>query len=353
MRIGILLTHPKSEKKKDELVNIHSRIRPWLKLIADISNKKGLTIRREGKTMVGGDVSIGLYIMWNYPNVEIDFIRPHQITSQRLKSNDLNFSVIYDLLESYHNDSKRIFNRYKRVLERATNVYPSYQYQKFINNKCNYYKYLEKKKVTVVPTFCISSSTAHRKGLDTLITRLLNKIKHQKWKSFIAKPVYGQESLYFKKFNLNQKRSFRMYMKKALKKFPGIIFQEYVKNFDKENPEVRAYFVGERYEFSIVTTKKTVKLPKQEGGTAKIPKFTAIKKQARSVLRKLPPMVIRGKRLPRLLSRIDIGCCLEGKNKTFVNELEFVPSLYIEDHKVPIDAYLGDQMIKITKKFLR
>ena len=79
-------------------------------------------------------------------------------------------------------------------------------------------------------------------------------------------------------------------------------------------------------------------------------------KLGRDTLKKLPKIVVNGVELPKLLTRIDISCCLEGKNKyssMFVNECEFVPSLYIEE-KTPtqIEVDLAKQMYKITKLFL-
>ena len=68
MKIGILLTNPKAEKKKDELVKVNSRKRPWAR-----STPRRFTILRDGKRHIPGDVSIGQYIMWNYPDIEIDF----------------------------------------------------------------------------------------------------------------------------------------------------------------------------------------------------------------------------------------------------------------------------------------
>jgi len=44
IKLGIVLTRLKAEKKKDELVNIDSKHRPWLK---DIPKK--LTIMRDNK----------------------------------------------------------------------------------------------------------------------------------------------------------------------------------------------------------------------------------------------------------------------------------------------------------------
>jgi hypothetical protein len=66
------------------------------------------------------------------------------------------FIIIYDLLESFHLSDKSKFKNFEYTLKNSDNVYPPYNYQKFINNKCTYYKYLANKKIPVAPTHCIS-----------------------------------------------------------------------------------------------------------------------------------------------------------------------------------------------------
>ena len=194
MRIGILTAHAKAEAKKDELVLVTSTKRPWARLAP-----QHLTIKRNKKNFIPGDVCIGCYIMYTYPHIEVDFIQPHEISVKRLHSNDLNFVLIYDLLESFHTDKNSVYQKFKDTLKRAKNVYPPYYFQKFINNKCSYYKYLEKKKQQVVPTFCITRKKwKTRQEKVRYVQGILDKIKHNKWEQFIAKPVLGQESLDFK-----------------------------------------------------------------------------------------------------------------------------------------------------------
>ena len=76
---------------------------------------------------------------------------------------------------------------------------------------------------------------------------------------------------------------------------------------------------------------------------------------SRKVLKKLPDVIVDGIKLPRLLTRIDVSCCLEGPKSIFVNELEFVPSLYIEENTPgkPIDQQLGDKIVDALEKKLK
>lgn len=351
IRIGILLTRAKAEKKKDELVNIESRKRPWLKLAKE-KEYSHLTIRRGNKVCVPGDASIGLYIMWNWNNIDVDFIHPHEIDSERLKNNDLNFMLIYDLLESFHVDKKSIYEKFKNTIKNANNVYPPYYYQKMINNKCSYIDHLEKKNDSVIPTYCIMKDKYNKNGLKKTLELLREQVKKRKWEKFIGKPVLGQESIDFKKFNRFSESVVSRYMKKCFKKYPGLIFQKYIEGFDKANPEIRMYYIGNDYKYSVITNNKTVKIPKSEKGTENVNNMNALMKKSKQTLFRLPKIKIKGKVLPRLLTRIDMSCEKNFKKPWIVNEVEFVPSLYIENVNYIPEIRLGDQMVKIVKKFL-
>lgn len=353
LKIGILITRAKSEKKKDELVNINSRKRPWLKLISTDKSYSKLTIKRGNKTCVPGDISIGFYIMWNWKNVSVDFIHPHEINTDRLKKNDINFMLIYDLLESFHVDKKKIFERFKTTLKNCNNVYPPYHYQKFVNNKCSYIKHLDKKNDSIIPTFCIMKDFYNKHGINKTFNHLSSAVKKKNWSKFIGKPVYGQESIDFKKFNNLSERSIKNYMSMGFKKYPGLIFQKYIEGFDKANPEIRMYYIGNKYKYSVITNDKTVKIPKSEQGTDKVNNKDLLIKKGNVTLGKLPPIMMKGKKMPRLLTRVDISCNKKFDKPWIVNEIEFVPSLYIENINFIPEIDMGDQMVKISKLFKR
>lgn len=347
LKIGILLTRAKAEKKKDELVSVRSKKRPWM---AD-NVPKGVSIQRNGIPHVPGDVSVGLYVQWNWKNVKIDFIHPHEVSPKRLKQNDINFTLIYDILESFHVDPKPTYRKFKDALKTSSNVFPPYYYQKFINNKCSYIMYLGKKRENVIPTYCMMNETFVKRGITSLEQTLTKKLT-QWGDAFIAKPVYGQESKFFKKFKRASigGKPFRAYVKKVMSKYPGIVFQKYIEGFDKKNPEIRMYFIGNEYCYSIVTNDKMVKIPRQENGTQTVPHFKALIQMGHRVVRKLPPIKIQGTSVPRLLTRVDVACGPKFAQPWLVNEVEFVPSLYIEDINFIPEIDLGDQMMAIAKK---
>ena len=358
IRIGILLTLPRLEKKKDELV-CENKERWWLK---DVQNK--YCIKRQNKNCCPGDVSIGKYIESKY-KIKVDYIMPREITKERLKKNTVNFMLIYDLLEAFHSsktpEKKRRYQELVKVLSEAKNIYPPYDYQQLINDKSKYIKHLSKKKKTrVIPTFSITRQQynrfgkTHQQRVQKTAQSIINRAKKQGWKKFIAKPIFGQESIGFKAFDPEKiEQQVPKYVDKMFndKKtiYPGILIQKYIEGFDKENPEIRMYFIDEDYKYSVITTDTKVTIPKNEKGTEPVPGFNQLKLFAKQTLKGLPPIKINGKKLPKLLTRIDIACQQKFKKPWVCNEVEFVPSLYIEDINGIPEIPLGDGMVKIAR----
>jgi hypothetical protein len=358
LKIGIVLNYKNAEKKKDELLPVDSKEKPWLKL-GDQQKYKNHIVLKKGKKYVPGDVAIGLYIESKY-GIQVDYITPDEVSTRRFKMNDLVFIIIYDLLEAFHlTKKKENFNRFKLALKNSNNVYPPYQYQKFINNKCLYYKYLGKKGIPVAPTHCVTKEKWYIRNPKSYVSNLLAKVKHNKWDSIIAKPVYGQESIAFAKFMSCKKDGLKCQENKILKyfaknvpKYKSIVIQEYIKGFDKSNPEFRTFFINGEYMYTIITTSDDVEQPVQEGGKFPIPdaKWKVAMELARKTINSLPKIDLANK-YP-ILTRIDIGSGLEGAPETlFINEVEFVPSLYIEDQNNPVIETISDALVKTTKEY--
>ena len=358
LKIGIVLNYKKAEQKKDELISIDIPDKPWLK-IADDKRYSNYVVLKKSKKFVPADVAIGIYIESKYPDCEVDYITPDEISTRRFKKNDLVFIIIYDLLEAFHLTKKENFKRFKLALKNSNNVYPPYPYQKFINNKCLYYKYLAKKGLPVAPTHCVTKEKWYTRNPKLYITNLIQKMKHNKWESIIAKPVYGQESKDFARFLASkksgldsQKNHLLRYFARNVPKYKSIVIQQYIKGFDKSNPEIRTYFINGEYYYSIITTSDDVELPVQEGGKYVIPdqKWKYAMQLARKVMDSLPKLELNSK-FP-ILTRIDLGSGLEGVPETlFVNEVEFVPSLYIEDQNNPVAEKIGDSLVEVTKEY--
>jgi hypothetical protein len=367
-RIGIVLNFKKAEKKKDELLYVNSRKKPWLQLANEPEFRPYSIMRAdrndELKRHVPVDVALGLYIKSMYPDVVVDFIRPDEISVSRFAQNDIVFLMQYDLLEAYHLDRSN-FVKFKKVLEKSNNVYPPYDYQKFINNKCSYYNYLEKHDIPIAPTHCIDIKGFNRNP-DTYIENLLEEIESIGWDSFIIKPVYGQESFGFGKFlNVSENRQqiktkLLHYFNKFADKYTGFIVQKYIAGFDKGKIEARMYFINGKYLFCMATSGLTWSAtmretrPVQEGGTFKISdtEWAYIKRLAKKVMKTLPTFNLKEGMQNSIITRIDIGSGLEGVPYSFfVNEVEFAPSFFIERQDEPVIQHIGDALVKTAEEY--
>lgn len=342
LRIGIILTRVKAEKKKNELVCSGTK-RPWLSKAS-----KKLGVLRNKKRAFPGDASVGVYIMNKWEGIEVDFMCPEDVTPVRLKMNQINFMLIYDVLESFHVDRPEVYRRFVNSLKGANNVYPPYSYQKFINNKCNYIKHLTNRNADyAIPTMCV---TKFDQGTKAKVIEFGEKMGG----TFIGKPIFGQESIDFKKFDakasLRSNSPLDKYIKRCSKKYPGIIFQKYIEGFDASNPEIRMYFLADKYRYSVITNDVSVRTPKQENGNMTVEPFEALKRFAKKIVDGLPPIKVGGTDLGRMLTRVDIACGPKFAKPWIVNEIEFVPSLYIEDVRYVPEPELGDFMVAAAKK---
>jgi glutathione synthase/RimK-type ligase-like ATP-grasp enzyme len=211
----------------------------------------------------------------------------------------------------------------------------------------------------VAPTFCSTNQKEYTLHPQKYIDNLIDRVKEHGWKSVVTKPVYGQEAIGFSKFiNLFEKEStlnrFVDYITNNIYKYKSIIFQEYIEGFDQDNPEIRTYFINGTYAYSIITTQHLSVQSIHEGGTySKLSKeeWDYIISFAKKVMKTLPQFDMKNKH--PILTRIDIGSGMDRSlNKGyFVNEIEFVPSLYIENNNFPVLEKIGDTLVKIVKGY--
>jgi len=401
-RIGILLTVSKLEAEKEEVISLRRRIPPrlWLKDV-DFKLNPDFKIDREPYKLkhfdieiprtvgVATDVSVGQYLKTYYGDTFIiDYIRPKEITRERLASNDINFLIIYDQLESFHYDrtqGKRIYHNFLDVVRNSdSNVFPNWEYQTFISSKLIYYNHFKSVGIPIAPTYTLTRDELNEQtALDAkangeegaeerVILKILAKIQSENWGKFIAKPEMGQESKACKTFrpNVNLQRMFTKYVITTLKKYPGLIFQKFIPGFGEkvDAPEVRTYWVGKEYQFSIVATAQKMYCLAEEGhnpkgrkqnGMMKLPNaadLSTLKNIARKVMdvlqSKMTHTDVDGKPLPLLITRVDMGCMRDGEFKPWVNEVEYVPSYYVEDHTHALEGTVARQCAVIAKKFL-
>lgn len=372
VRIGVLLTHSKQEWKKGELFDCTEE---WTKQIAKkfVFNQDEGKHKRNGKFGIPTDVLTGSYIQHSLQekDVNVDLITPQEVSKERLASNDLNFLLVYDDLEAFHTDKsvdKVHFKKFRKCLSEAKNVYPPRKYQEFVYSKINYYNYLQQKKVSVLPTFTMTVEEYRKFGHSTAVDKVLEFHQRECTNNVIGKPVLGQEGKDIEWFNGEDRVLLSAYIQRNMKKYPGLVFQKMVEGFGntQKSPELRMYYLGDDYKYSIcagayASVKDKVTRfyrPDTEGGTLKAP-MKKLKLATKKILKKLPPMVMpNGARLPRLITRLDMGYLQDGKYAPFVNEVEFVPSLYAECKPAQknVQDYIATcakQMVKITKQYVK
>merc|ERR1719419_1751267 len=91
-----------------------------------------------------------------------------------------------------------------------------------------------------------------------------------------------------------------------------------------------------------------MRLPK----LANIETLKTIAKRVIDVLETKVTTTPNGVALPLLMTRVDMGVMRDGKFNPWVNEVEYVPSYYVEDHTHPIEGTVAKQCVLIAKKFL-
>jgi len=247
-----------------------------------------------------------------------------------------------------------------------------------------YYNYFKRVGIPIAPTHTLSrdefkeqiaieTAAGGVEGVnERVVAKILAAIQSEKWGKFIAKPVLGQESKACRTFRPgnNLHKMLTKYVVTTLKKYPGIIFQKFIQGFGKtvDAPEVRSYWVGHEYQFSMVATDKKIyclagegdKPPgRKQNGVMRLPKsadIDTLKDLSRRVIEVLQSKITLtapgGGALPLLMTRVDMGVMRDGEFKPWVNEVEFVPSYYVEDHTHPIEGSVAHQCAIIAKKFL-
>jgi len=358
MRIGIVLTSEFHEElKKNEVISVKSKHRAWLR---DVDDR--YVLKKGNKRYVTGDVALGCYLQYTYgaQGIQIDMIFPKEVTLRRLHSNVLNFFIIFDRLECFHTQTSEFYRKFVNVMKQAKNIYPNYSFQDLINYKSKYYTYLSKRDIAVIPYLHMKRSEWQKSKTENarlvLIRNFIAKAQQKGWKGIVLKPELGSESIDVEFFTLDTPpERIYSYLEKHLRMYEGIIMQQFVPGFNKNSPEYRTYFIGDEYKYTIITRfgPDKVLYPKDEGGTVETENMYKARTLAKKTLKVLPNIVVQGVELPRLLTRVDVGCCYSKQTPVWINEVEFVPSLYIKESPYFVEALLGDQMVKITKIFMK
>lgn len=178
----------------------------------------------------------------------------------------------------------------------------------------------------------------------------------------ICKPVLGMGGADVELFRATDKgrRQLSNHFRKCMKKYPGLVVQKAVKGFgmSKDCPELRMYFLADKYKYSVSANANCVlSHPKAEGGTLSAP-LGKLKIVAQNIIKKLPPIVMpNGVRMPRLITRLDMGWRVDGRYQPFLNEIEVSPSLYnykpLKEGMIDYISGCGRQIVKIARRYTK
>ncbi len=308
MRIGFIIG-----KEDDDNVRKSS-----MKLLPGIPDEF-----KNEKGVVDIDVAVPYFISLNY-NVDVDIIKPGEMTKKRLLNNDINFCIGFDLITAAYNHGSKVYNLANHVFRnwKSFNIYPSWKLQNFIYEKGSYLKKLEKAGIPVAPTIDFKGGRVTKKRVSALI----DQIQKKGWEQFIIKPQGGAWSDGIVKLSTEEvsedPKILTGYFKQY--KFKSYVIQEVMKGFAKFW-EIRLFWYNGKFAYAIAN-----KAPPATGAdeivAKKLPsQVAACKKIGRKLLKLLPKVGGKGHNKPPVILRTDFGCCQGNtldKNKYFLNEME-------------------------------
>ena len=284
------------------------------------------------------DIALAYLMKTKFVGVTVDIIQPKDITNQRLKKNDINFVIGYDVINAINDDpSVKKFSGQKGLEKldkiyqtRSNNVFPSYPFMSFLWDKKKYLQHLEKNKIPISPTIFI------KKNISPL--SLLQKIKQKKWKDFIIKPIGGTIAYGLGIFNTKEcsENIFLLdeYFEEENKYYDEYLVQEKIDGFSKYG-EIKTFWIDGKLSYAVntpgATSPNQTYVVKEE---IQQDVLNYCEKIGEKIFKILPKIPFNKKKTLPVLIRIDFACCKKNKNQKatnyFVNEIESdIAGLYI------------------------
>ena len=328
MKIGIITG-------KDDEISLHKEIN---KLVPKKYYENG---------NVHTDIALAYLIKTKFVGVDIDIIKPNEISNQRLKKNDINYVIGYDIINVINDDPpirqfkgqkglEKLDNIYKL---KTNNVFPSYQFMSFLWDKKKYLQHLEKNKIPISPTLFISKKVNH--------SQLLKDIKRKKWVNFIIKPIGGTIAYGLGIFNYNEcienDALLNDYFEEENKYYDEYLVQEKIDGFSKYG-EIKTFWIDGKLSYVVNTPGATspgeTYVVKEEINKDILNKCEKI---GEKIFEILPKISFNRKKTIPVLIRIDFACCKNNRDKKvnnyFVNEIESdIAGLYINFPNVKYPA---------------
>ena len=284
------------------------------------------------------DIALAYLMKTKFVGVTIDIIQPKDITNQRLKKNDINFVIGYDVINVINDDppvkkfsgQKGLEKLDKIYQTKSNNVFPSYPFMSFLWDKKKYLQHLEKNKIPISPTIFI------KKNISPL--SLLQKIKQKKWKDFIIKPIGGTIAYGLGIFNTKEcsENIFLLneYFEEENKYYDEYLVQEKIDGFSKYG-EIKTFWIDGKLSYAVntpgATSPNQTYVVKEE---IQQDVLNYCEKIGEKIFKILPKIPFNKKKTLPVLIRIDFACCKKNKNQKatnyFVNEIESdIAGLYI------------------------
>ena len=338
--------------------------RPWLEEVPKniLVNENG-TVTKTPRDHVRIDYAVAYCIKWHLRKTSVNFsiVPANKITEIMIKSSDLVFWHFFDKLVRppiKSLSSKNVPNgKYQDIIDSGRDkMFPPPEYQKLVYDKCAYYKFFQKRGINVAPSLCINRKN-YMKNLDSTVNKLWKKTKD--WGEMFGKPVHGTDSQDVgRPYDFESKQGIRSYLLKVFgnkNKYPAIVFQKFMVDFELNFPQIRMYYLGDRYQYSVVEWKTPI-----PNGTSRLADakkdagfLNKAKPFARRVLKAVEPFY---KGSPKFLTRIDVGCCIEQgkitKSQLFLNEIECLAGLYLYydgERKMNFEQKMAKQAIKVIQ----
>jgi len=319
MKIGIITG-------KDDEISLHEEIN---KLVPKKHYENG---------NIHTDIALAYLIKHKFVGVTIDIITPKEITNQRLKRNDINFVIGYDIINAINDDpyiqkfsgQKGLEQLDKIYKLKTNNVFPSYPFMSFLWDKKTYLQHLEKNNIPISPTIFIKKNIT--------IPNLLKKVNGKKWNNFIIKPIGGTVAYGLGVFNTKEcsenKVILEEYFGEENKYYDEYLVQEKIEGFTKYG-EIKTFWIDGKLSYAVNTPGATspdeTYVVKRE---VKPEILSHCEKIGNKIFEILPKIPFNNKKTIPVLIRIDFACCKgnRGEKKTnyFVNEIESdIAGLYI------------------------
>jgi len=267
-----------------------------------------------------------------------------KVSSKLFEGYDFIFYHWFDLLivpsyKPFADKAGRPMAKLKKIYDKhAPKIFPPAKYADLIYDKCDYYSFLSERGLPVGNTVCVNRHEFEAAPKATA-SRIARHIKLAKWGEAFAKPVWGTDAIDVgRPAQLNTQPKILKYLTQtfANQRYPKVVFQKFYSDFETTVPQIRTYWLGDRYQYSVMEDHTEHYLTEAND----VPLIEKAKAIARETFKYIKPLFRKdGRKVDPFVTRVDFGCCLEKGNKDtlFINEIEFNPGLYL--YMDPVDSY--------------